>query len=291
MIFKPVVLVLGAGASQPYGYPLSGDLRKMLSFPSNELAALLAGAGHDRTAIAHLAEEFGYSNLASIDVFLERRQKLAALGRAMIAGAILQIEPAHISGDWYAYLWQQLSQDAPTIEDFKRNNLKVITFNYDTSFERFIVNSIRASYDVTLDAARTAFVVIPVIHVHGQIPYKLAGRFLTPNIPSSDSISEFGEQIITLHQGQENSKEFSMARNWLENTNRVMFLGFGFHPENMRRLRVQDWSKTQTTVVGSTHGLVGQEVGRVSKLFNNNVRLEDRDCLALIRHNVAIFDK
>jgi hypothetical protein len=290
VILKSVVLVLGAGASQPYGYPLGDGLRKMLSFPSDELTALLAAAGHDRRAIAHLAEEFGHSNLPSIDVFLERQPKLAALGRAMIAGAILQVEPAHMSGDWYAYLWRQLSQEAPTIEDFKRNDLKVISFNYDTSFERFMVNSIRASYGITVDAAISAFEAVQILHVHGQIPYKRAGRFLSPSLASGESIQAFSDQIITLHQGQEKSTQFSTARHWLENTNRVMFLGFGYHPENMRRLGVQNWIKPQMGVIGSTYGMVGQEVGRVSIVFKNMIRLEDRDCLQMLRHNVAMFD-
>jgi hypothetical protein len=293
MILEPVILVLGAGASQPYGYPLGGRLREILCAPSHELATLVTDAGHDRNAIAHFAEEFGYSNLASIDVFLERQPKLAALGRAMIAGAILQLEPAHLSGDWYAYLWQQLSQDAPTLEQFKRNDLKVITFNYDTSFERFIVNSIRASYDVTLDEAKTAFQEIPVIHVHGYIPFKLAARFLTPSPATSTSIRASSDKIVTLHEGQDHSKEFKMARYWLQNASRVIFLGFGYHPANVRRLRVQDWLNRDVIVRGSTKGLVGQETGRVMRLFYDSpkVILEDRDCLDMLRHNVAIFDK
>jgi hypothetical protein len=54
--------------------------------------------------------------LHSIDVFLERRPNLAALGRAMIAGVILQRDSYTLSGNWYDYLWQQLSRDAPTID-------------------------------------------------------------------------------------------------------------------------------------------------------------------------------
>lgn len=71
-----------------------------------------------------------------------------------------------------------------------------------------------------------------------------------------------------------------------------MLLGFGYHPENMRRLRIQDWIKPQVSVVGSTYAMVGHEVDRVSAMFGHlaSVRLQDRDCLALVRHNVAILD-
>jgi hypothetical protein len=291
MIRRSVVLVLGAGASQPYGYPLGSELRQMLCSPGEEFITLVAAAGHDRNAVIELAGEFKASNLASIDVFLERRPNLAALGRAMIAGVILQRDSYTLSGNWYDFLWQQLSRDAPTIDAFKQNNLKVITFNYDTSFERFMVNSVRASYDVTLDAAKIAFeATLPVIHVHGQIPYKLAGRVLAQSEATSESIRAFSDQIIALHEGQDNSQEFSMARHLLGEAERAIFLGFGFHPENMRRLRVQDWPKRQ--VVASVYGLVGQETERVVKMFApmGAVSLEDRNCLDLLRYNVALFD-
>jgi len=297
MITKPVVLVLGAGASQPYGYPLGSELRKLLCSPSPELASLLAAAGHDRTAIDHFAEEFRFSNLASIDVFLERRPNLATLGRALIAGVI--IERGHVSktwtGNWYEYLWQQLTRDAPTIDAFKRNDLQVVNFNYDTSFERYMINSIRASYDVTLDAASSAFEAITVIHVHGKIPYKLAGRFVEPIELTSEAVTTYADQIITLHQGEDNSPEFSTARHFLGKADQVMFLGFGFHPENMRRLRVDDWIYEKRKVVASVMGLVGQEIDRVKRMLKptNGIGiaiLEDRDCHDLARHHVGMFE-
>lgn len=298
MIKKPVVLVLGAGASQPYGYPLGSELRKLLCAPRPELASLLAAAGHDRKAIDHFAEEFRFSNLASIDVFLERRPNLAPLGRSLIAGIIIErdLSSRGRAGDWYEYLWQQLTRDAPTIDAFKGNYLQVVTFNYDTSFERFLINSIRASYDVTLDVASAAFeATIAVVHVHGKIPTKLAGRFVEPIELTSETIKTYSDQIITLHQGEDNSPEFSTARHFLGKAEQVMFLGFGFHQENMRRLHVDDWIYQKRKVVGSVRGLVGQEVDRVGRMLKpaNGIGiaiLQDRDCLDLARHHVGMFD-
>lgn len=296
MILKSTVLVLGAGASQPYGYPLGSELRKLLCAPSPELASLLAAAGHDRKAIDHFAEEFRFSNLASIDVFLERRPSLAALGRALIACIIIQrdLESRGRTGNWYEYLWQELTRGAPTLDDFKRNCLQVVNFNYDTSFERYMINSIRASYDVALDVACKAFEAIAVVHVHGKIPYKLAGRFIEPIELTSEAVKTYADQIITLHQGEDNSREFATARHFLVNADHVIFLGFGYHEENVRRLGVQDWINRHIAVIGSVQGLVGQEVDRVKKMFTGksgifSVGFEDRDCHDLLRRYVGLL--
>jgi hypothetical protein len=291
MIHEPVVLVLGAGASKPYGYPLGSDLRRLLATPSGTLVRLMVAAGHDSAAIGRFAAELTSSNLASIDVFLERRQALAPLGRAMIAGAILQHENKVLAGNWYEYLWQQLVQDAPTLEAFGRNILAVITFNYDTSFERFLVNSIRATYDVKISAALKAFEAIPVIHVHGQIPYQIAASASIPSDAKAATIQAYSDTIITLHQGEDNSREFATARHWLSEARHVAFLGFSFHPVNVRRLKVPDWIGGRRTVIGSALGMVGQEIDRAVNLFApGSIRLSPQDCLEFARHNVAIFD-
>jgi hypothetical protein len=291
MIHERVVLVLGAGASKPYGYPLGSDLRGLLGAPSSDLIRLMVAAGHESGAVDSFAAEFRDSNLASIDIFLERRLSLAPLGRAMIAGEILRHGNRTLSGDWYEYLWQQLVQDAPTLDAFGKNNLSVVTFNYDTSFERFVVNSIRATYDVEIGIALKAFEAIPVIHVHGQIPFQLAESSLVPTEATPDSVRAYSDKIITLHQGEDNSREFSMARHWLGEARHVAFLGFSFHPVNVRRLKVPDWIRGRRNVIGSAFGMMGQEFDRAVNLFQpGSIRLKPQDCLEFLRHNVAILD-
>jgi hypothetical protein len=175
---NPIALILGAGASKPYGYPLGGDLRTTIVNLQPELRDLVASAGFDKKAIVQFSEEFGASNLTSIDVFLERRQNFADLGRAIIAAAILQKDAYVIRGDWYEYLWQQMTRGVPSIDQFSKNRLSVITFNYDTSFERYMINSIRAAYDVPLANAIDAFKAVQIVHVHGSIPYAQEGGAL-----------------------------------------------------------------------------------------------------------------
>jgi hypothetical protein len=293
-VSPPAVLVLGAGASQPYGYPLGSELRDILCSENSDFVTLVENAGHDRGQIMHFMAEFGNSNLASVDIFLERRPALAALGRTMIAAALLRREPAYLRGDWYSYLWQLLAQDAPTLDEFRRNNLRVITFNYDTSLERFLINSMRASYDVQLDVAKQVIDgTVQVIHVHGQIPYKLDGSVVSPNPATPENAREFSSKIITLHQGEDNSREFSMARYWLSQTKRVLFLGFSYQADNVRRLRPKDWLRNGAIMRGSTFAMVGQEIDRLTYLFQPDgadMRFHSMPCIEMLRHNVLLLE-
>lgn len=290
----PTVLVLGAGASQPYGYPLGSGLRTTLSSEDSDFIALVEKAGHSRGEIIHFMTEFGNSNLASVDVFLERRPALATLGRAMIAAAILRCEPAHLQGDWYMYLWNLLAQGAPTVDAFRQNALRVITFNYDTSLERFLINSMRASYDVQLDLAKQVIDgTVQVIHVHGQIPYKLAGSVVSPSTPDPENVRDFASKIITLHQGEDNSREFSMARYWLAQTKRVLFLGFSYQADNVRRLLPREWLRNGMDMRGSTFGMVGQEINRLTSMFRPDgadVQFQSLQCIDMLRHNALLLD-
>jgi hypothetical protein len=286
MIHSPITLVLGAGASHPYGYPLGSELRDLLVAPVPDLSALVSITGIPKADIDSFAKEFLQSNLSSIDVFLERRPKLAKIGRTLIAAVILRHDAHLIHGDWYSYLWNQMTRGAPTLDDFRNNKLSVITFNYDTSFERFMVNSLRAAYDVTLDRARDAFATVKLIHVHGQVPFALDANSLVPSEVSASGLAIYRDKIVTLHEGQDDSEAFVMARGLMRDASHVVFLGFGFHPENMRRLRGENLQ----FVTGTTHGLLGDEVRRIRNLFKYGPDLRDIDCLTLLRERVLLFD-
>ena len=71
MIHKPTVLVLGAGASMPYGYPSGSALREMLVDQST-FDELIVGNLISRNDVGGFCERFLYSGMNSIDAFLSR---------------------------------------------------------------------------------------------------------------------------------------------------------------------------------------------------------------------------
>src|SRR6267378_303056 len=94
MIEKRTVLILGAGASMPYGFP--------------------SGSGLRRHIIEYL-DELLSADTTSIDVFLERRTEFVEIGKAAIAATLIPLESTRnlfqtwtlpsvlMSQTWYQY--------------------------------------------------------------------------------------------------------------------------------------------------------------------------------------------
>src|SRR5688500_3114184 len=126
MIRAHVTLVLGAGASAPYGFPLGFPLmvnvinKLSLSNPSfdRKYSDQSSYMGFDLQTQEMFINELRRAKQSSIDVFLqERGEEFLALGKAAIAAALIPYEdldnllamehefsPEPNNQRWYAYL-------------------------------------------------------------------------------------------------------------------------------------------------------------------------------------------
>ncbi len=118
MIDRQTVLVLGAGASNPYGYPTGIELRKFICerFPSVYCGLVEQKRGSpspDADERARVfAEGFHKSSTASIDLFLARNPDFSVFGKKAIAVSVMEAEKRstfrenvpNASHDWYFYL-------------------------------------------------------------------------------------------------------------------------------------------------------------------------------------------
>ncbi len=295
MITRPTVIVLGAGASQPYGYPLGGELRDAIGGADSVLRDVVAKAANvARVLVDEFCEELRLSNLPSVDTFIERRQDLAPIGRAAIAAALIHREwnQSPIGGGWYQVLYNEMMSGVVKPEKFSGSRLAVVTFNYDSSFERFLANSLRASFGIAIEEAQALRDAVPVVHVYGSIPSRVDGKLERSLEFTVENVRKAAEGIITLHQGDISSAEFRAARNLLMTHKTVFFLGFGFHPDNVKRLVIQEWDggADRQTVI-TMHGLIGTEMDRVLGYFSQHRRpgYSTDDCLTAIRKNVTMF--
>lgn len=102
MIDKKTVLVLGAGASCPYGYPHGASLRELICFDGGFRnhyliylnSAELSQSEKDtrRTEVTVFIKAFRGSHVKSIDVFMANNPKLAQIGKYIIAHEIFRAE-------------------------------------------------------------------------------------------------------------------------------------------------------------------------------------------------------
>jgi len=242
MITRPTVLILGAGSSVHCGYPLGSQLISNICRQQ--------GRGEQRETgpfqpedIARFVQRLSRSGHYSIDAFLADIDDQLDLGKFLIARELKRLEdldrlfPPNDSG-WYQYLFNQLLVDGKP--DLQGNMLSIITFNYDRSLEAYLHTAIMNRFDMSNDHASTILSHVPIVHVHGvlgdypSVPYAAA--------KSSGEILEASKGIRIIHEMKDRpdsfcSEAFETSHDLLAEAERVFFLGFGFHHENLERFR------------------------------------------------------
>jgi len=119
MIEKPTVLILGAGASMPYGFP-SGEglmqeiLEEIRPNSGKELFRVLLRFGYEAGDIDDFYYSLSRSQKFSVDEFLEHRTDFMEMGKMAITLTLPTYEKRDelfeqkSDKDWYRYLWVKL---------------------------------------------------------------------------------------------------------------------------------------------------------------------------------------
>ena len=288
MINIPTTLVLGAGASQPYGFPLGYELfddicgfLRPATTATNEKKSLQA-AGFEISRLEEFRSELLRSGLRSVDAFLEGRADLIAVGKAAIACSLISKEiPENVvecpasKNNWYAYLWSRLRTLNPA--DLPRNRLSIITFNYDRSLEYFLYNAISATYNRGDSEVRPLLDTIPIVHLHGQLGLLREatgyGRGFSPHRGAA-MLNMAGAGITIIHEADDGDTNFTRAWGYLSKAHRICFLGFGYNHTNVRRLHIE---KYEGQIFGTTMGLKSPEINEVTKQFDKPFQHQSED--------------
>ncbi len=89
MLTEPTVIVLGAGASCPFGYPLGKELVRLvihaLGGANNSVYKTLRNLGNTDEDISRFRYSLQYSASFSVDAFLEHNREFEQMGKAAMA--------------------------------------------------------------------------------------------------------------------------------------------------------------------------------------------------------------
>jgi len=282
MITVKTVLVLGAGASAPYGFPLGSKLvrdmwgwagwstsdnwcKSFLEFLQIEAVEEITSSGNLVRDMKSLCNELIESRPHSIDEFLERRPDMEVVGRLLISICLLLSEQKSetqlwndtTDGHWYDYLKAKLINSP---ERLGQDQLRVITFNYERSLEYFLYRSLKPYYNysqtMTDDAYTTALKQFQVLHVYGSLgslPWQSATDVVPYGAPNYKEILAATNSIKVLHQGVQDAvqQNFRIAQEWLKWAEKIVFLGFGFHPDNVDRLALREILREKEGVIAT----------------------------------------
>lgn len=295
MFLDPTVLILGAGASVPYGFPTGqGLVNEILGNEESSHIRQRREAGFDDKQMDSLKEAITACQSTSIDAFLIHSPEHERLGRFLIAQRItakydyntLFTDPLgeDDSGKWYRRLVNSLG-DTP--EDLKLNKLSIITFNYDLSLDFYLTNVIRSRHQCGIREAVERLEHIPIFHVHGTVgnlPWEidLPPRYGYSQPTSTKELLKSAESLKVMRGYDKQDGYFEGTRRIIDKSEHMFLFGYGFHLVNTNRLGLDTCS---TEKYASTYGITDAE-----HAFNqSNVRflmgkINDGNIVAFMRN-------
>jgi hypothetical protein len=321
MIDKRVVIVVGAGGSVPYGFPTGEKLkwaicdglkrieRKDGSEATKEaLADLLANEGFKTEETDRLRDYLRQSAWSSIDEFLSQHKDLDGVGKAAIAGVLMSLEnPDQLFdprdergnriGNWYQQLFKTVFSP---FEDIEKNNVTFLTYNYDTSLETYLDIAMTRSYAHKADRIQAAINHIPVIHLHGRLVDHKYGKAV-----GDGTLRRCSEGIHIVTDNIDDNPEFKKAAQVMWEANEIYFIGFGYDPNNLRRLPIESKyppnspgsrmgaSRPSLNIFGTAFGLAPAKRFQIEHYFRDKgfkINLGDpgEDALGFLR-NTLLF--
>jgi hypothetical protein len=269
---KSLLFILGAGASAPYGFPSGKDLVAQILHTNlpNALGELVADLHISQDELAAFQEDLRLSDLPSVDAFLENNAKYSKVGKLIIAFFLCKCETTdnlystNRPDNWCQYLVDTMLRNY-SFPDIDKNNLAFITYNYDRSLEYYLFNALTRSYQTIAEQeCIVKLAKFPILHLHGSLGapdyYRQPNsRAYKPDLTAAQLLKASNE-IHIISEKVEKYTEFGHAYNLISNADRIMFLGFGYNPANLGRLRLDDHLKPEADLWGTAYGCTNSEM-------------------------------
>ena len=211
-------------------------------------------------ALSAFCTEFEASGLHSIDAFLTRRPELQEIGKHCIAGTLLLSEAewriVNPRSDWYGIFWNQVATDR--LEELDFSWLSVVTFNYDRSFEQYLLRAIMATYGVPEVGALERLATLRIVHVYGSLggAFSSSQNFLAREgglTAARVTMAAASLRVIPEHR-QSGEDELEAAKDLLRASWRTAIMGFGFDRINLSRLSAGETLSPQRMRLENHHG-------------------------------------
>ncbi len=252
MATKDTVLIIGAGASKPYGFPTASELGPMITGEVPEtfrhlryndvfhgrvgswqkfLEACFVPTNDTRhpADFLRLQKQFKESEFYSIDRFSFRHPPYEGMARHYIALILLLCErQSELKGGWYKAFWNDVLN--PAVEN-KETSLEIVTFNYDRSLEEYIRRVAKAAYPERIN---DVLGTLKINHVYGSLGPLVRGEtFVEYGGPENFETSASYIKLIPPRAEPNNDLGSLIA-----SKKKAVFLGFGFDELNLKVLGI-----------------------------------------------------
>lgn len=257
MIKQKNVFVLGAGARVPYGFPDGRTLIRLIldAVPEPDKITPFSQCFYHhpayKSAITAVSmDEFRralmFSGHTSIDSFLAIKAKVQgfeAIGYAWN-------RKDRKDNDWMSVLFERMLHgclDSPA-DLVSRNKIAFVDFNYDRLLEDFLCTRIEHTYGISRAAAWDVAQKFKTVHVYGSLGEFDANDNWVARLdrwnmsqgaqqPTPDDMYASATAIRLMYDKRQHDS-IDAAKKLLADAERVIFLGFGFDPDNIARLEL-----------------------------------------------------
>ena len=193
---------------------------------------------------------------------------------------------------WYCSLTKLLTENVrrSQIESIF-DNLSIINFNYDRCLEHYLPFSLASYYGVKPDDIRE---IMHGLTIHR--PYGVVGRLPwqkgdAPSVAfgegSPQQLADVAQQVRTFTERVEEGEELAAMRATMASADRVVFLGFAFHRQNVGLLaqKMLDHSEIVATafqISRSDKSVIEDELGKAFEhefvVRDTRIKLADMTC-------------
>lgn len=233
-----------------------------MASPSRDLIrAIVTNYATEWNTTNEFFEQFEASDQISIDAFIKKSEKrLSAAARHAVAAVLLLTERhSLLCGDWYQHLLEKLLARFDKLED---EEVSVVTFNYDRTLETYLQRCETPYLLGNGPRAKEALQRIPIVHVYGSLdgpstapsPIPFAGRDV---VQAADGIDLAFDRTPRQKRVQE----------LIAKADRIVFIGFGFWPENMEVLDLGANVSPACKLMASAYRLPPSTVRRMETQF------------------------
>lgn len=279
---NPTVMVLGAGASKPYGFPLGSELKSQIINTSDHMAE---ERNVDPALVKGFKDALRYGDYGTIDYFLERKKKYRELGAYYIVSVIARGEDHRNlfpQRDLYADIFHMLDPegDSPNILP-----LSIVTLNYDRSLEHFLLHNTEYNCaDRSVPTAHKKIAQLPIIHAHGSLgdlnttPYGSVGK-------TSASLDQPAKSIKIISDKLEDAPDYQRAQHAIAEAYNILFLGFGYDERTLAALLAKT-DITRKQVFGTAVGIRNEKKATILNFFKSAIWLgeENQDSSSFLEH-------
>lgn len=206
---------------------------------------------------------------------------------------------AQCANTWFVRFAQKLMENVrPSMLDGIFDNVTIVSFNYDRCLEHFLVQSLMVSYGIKRAVAQGLVARLRIFHPYGQV-----GKL--PWMPGTGPSVAFGQeevdlegiagQIRTFTERIDDTATLLAMRQAVQEAPHLVFLGFAFHPQNLRLLECAGASKTRA-VFATTYGISDPQQASIIEDLNEMLRRPERPGMSTPSFNfhaqkcAALFD-